>query len=70
MQAITKPKVEQEELSAIYLEAHEVAEHVDELNNTLDAMDPMLDKLNHQLDLHKIKKSRIKSKINQIMTKL
>ena len=46
----TKP----EELESIYLEAHEMAESVEQLNSTLDTMDPLLDRLSHELDLHKI----------------
>ena len=69
MEAIVK-KQNAEELSAVYLEAHEQIQTIEEINNTLDNMDPMLDRLNDLLDVNAIKRNRVRNKISKIMAKL
>ena len=59
-----------QDIETMYLEAREMTEQVEQVNDALDSLDPILDKLNSSLDLHKVKKTRIRSKLNQIMAKL
>lgn len=62
----TKP----EEIESIYLEAHETCHEIEELNNTLDAIEPLLNELTDTIDKHKIKAARVRKKLSTIAAKL
>ena len=69
MEAIVKQPT-QEELAAVYLEAHETVKQIEETNHTLDALDPLLDRLKREIQLNGIKSSRIRAKMYDIAAKL
>ena len=69
MQAITV-RTNPQDIEIIHAEAQEMISNVHEVNNTLDTLDPILDRLEKELDSYNYKANKARKKLNNIMARL
>ena len=67
---IIKNKMTAEELGSVYGECTDTNEVAKEANDMLDLVEDMIDRLNHTLDVNRLKSNRVKSKMQKVIAKL